>query len=277
MRLGLIGIDNTHADHAVRHLNKEHALGPARVVAVQGGTGEQAERLGVATHVRHPEELIGLVDAAIVMDRDGSLHRRHAEPLLKAGIPVFVDKPLATTVADAEAVIAAAAAGGVPVTSYSALRWHPAVSAPAELGEVRAVVATGPVQRDSPFGGIGFYGVHAVEVALHLLPVPTAVPSVQVLPGVVLVTVAAGDAHAVVTLVERDAHTAVPFHLQVAGTKAVAAERLALGPDYTLPSLRRFADMVRTGEWPLSAEELLAPVRVLEAVSAVVRNASISA
>ncbi|MFC7716077.1 hypothetical protein [Nonomuraea recticatena] len=145
------------------------------------------------------------------------------------------------------------------------------------MGEPRAVVATGPVQRDSPFGGVGFYGVHAVELALHLLPTPTAAPVVSVLEGAVLATVRAGDAHAVINLVERDASTAVPFHLQVVGARAVAADRLLLGKDYTLPSLRRFADMVETGEWPLGADDLLAPVRVLESVTEAVRNASISA
>ncbi|MBB3727558.1 Gfo/Idh/MocA family protein [Nonomuraea dietziae] len=278
MRVGIIGSDNTHADHAVRHLNEERALGAARVVAVHGGTGERAEQLGVPRRVERPEELIGLVDAVIVMDRDGSLHRSHAEPLLRAGIPVFVDKPLATTVADAEAILEAARAGGAPVTSFSALRWNAALEElSSEVGELRAVVATGPVQRDSPFGGVGFYGVHAVELALHLLPTPTAAPVVSVLEGAVLATVRAGDAHAVINLVERDASTAVPFHLQVVGAKAVAADRLLLGKDYTLPSLRRFADMVDTGEWPLGADDLLAPVRVLESVTEAVRNASISA
>lgn len=276
MRLGIIGIDNTHADHAVRHLNLEHALGSARVVAIHGGTAERsaalAETGGVETVAERPEDLIGQVDAVIVMDRDGALHRAHAVPLLKAGVPVLVDKPLATTVADAEAILAAARAGGVPVTSYSALRWAPALAAvgerAAEIGEIRTVVATGPVQRDSVYGGVSFYGVHAVEMALHLLAPPDAAPAVSVLPGAVLVVVPAGPAHGVINLVERGPEAAVPFHLEVVGTKGVVAEPVVLAKDYTLPSLRVFLEMARTGVAPLDEAELLAPVRVMEAISA---------
>ncbi|GAA0924366.1 Gfo/Idh/MocA family oxidoreductase [Nonomuraea longicatena] len=269
MRIAIVGPDNTHADHAVRHFNAEQALGDARVTALCGGDAERAERLGIAWTAARPEELIGHIDAAIVMDRDGALHRRHAEPLLKAGIPVLVDKPLATTVADAEAILAAASAGGAAVTSFSALRWTVDGLRPrlAGLGEPRAVTATGPVQRTSPYGGVGFYGIHPVEMALHLLPVPSAEPVVSVLPGAVLVTLTAGDAHAVVNLVERDAATAVPFHLAVVGTSGVFAEVVTPAKDYTLPALRHFAEMVRTGVPPLGEEELLAPVRVLEAVT----------
>ncbi|MFI6299163.1 Gfo/Idh/MocA family oxidoreductase [Nonomuraea sp. NPDC050790] len=273
MRLGLIGLDNTHADHAIRHLNVERALGDVRIVALCGGTAERTAQLsgqgGVEFGVDRPEDLIGRIDAAIVMDRDGDLHRPHAEPLLKAGVPVFVDKPLAGTSADAEAILAAAGAGGVPVTSSSALRW--AVEAMRErleaLGPIRSVVATGPVQRESPYGGVAFYGVHVVEMALHLLPPPEAEPQVSVLPGGVLAVVAAGQAHAVLNLVERDAEGAVPFAVQVTGTRGVLAEQLSLGKDYTLPALRAFAEMVETGKQPLDEAALLAPVRVLEALT----------
>ncbi|MFI6499577.1 Gfo/Idh/MocA family protein [Nonomuraea typhae] len=298
MRLGLIGLDNTHADHAIRHLNAERALGDVRIVALCGGTAERTAQLsgqgGVEFGVDRPEDLIGRIDAAVVMDRDPALHRPHAEPLLKAGIPVFVDKPLAGSVADAEAILAAARTGGVPVTSSSALRW--AVEALRarldDLGELRSVVATGPVQRDSPYGGVAFYGVHAVEMALHLFEPPSGEPLISVLPGAVLATAqagvthatsqagvahetaragvahaTAGAAHAVVNLVERDAEGAVPFTIQITGTRGVLAEPMTLGKDYTLPALRKFADMVETGKQPLEEAELLAPVRLMEAIT----------
>ncbi|MFI6393504.1 Gfo/Idh/MocA family oxidoreductase [Nonomuraea sp. NPDC050547] len=273
MRLGLIGLDNTHADHAIRHLNTERALGDVRIVALCGGTAERTAQLsgqgGVEFGVDRPEDLIGRIDAAIVMDRDGDLHRPHAEPLLKAGVPVFVDKPLAGSSADAEAILAAARTGGVPVTSSSALRW--AVEAMRDrleaLGPIRSVVATGPVQRESPYGGVAFYGVHVVEMALHLLPPPEGEPRISVLPGGVLAVARAGAAHAVLNLVERDADGAVPFAIQVTGTRGVLAEQPSLGKDYTLPALRRFAEMVESGKPPLDEEALLAPVRLLETLT----------
>lgn len=282
MRLGLIGIDNTHADHAVRHLNLEHALGSARVVAIQGGTAERAATLaahgGIDLVAEHPEDLIGAIDAAIVMDRDGSLHRAHAVPLLKAGIPVLVDKPLATTVADAEAILETARTAGVPVTSYSALRWTDSLAAFRErlpaLGPLTTVVATGPVQRDSIYGGVSFYGVHAVELALHLLggdlsPEP---PIVSVLPGAVVALARVGEAHAVINLVERTSQTAVPFHITATGPSGIAADVVTLGKDYTLPALRHFTTLLTTGTPPLTEAQLLAPVRLLSAIQSTTPN-----
>lgn len=277
MRLGIIGIDNSHADHAVRHLNVEHVLGAARVVAVHRGAPERVDALtaggGIAV-LDQPEDMIGQVDAAIVMDRHGAVHRAHAEPLLAAGIPVFVDKPLALSSADAEALLAAAAATRAPVSSWSPLRWVAAMvelrERIAELGEIRTVVATGPVQRESPYGGVAFYGVHAVEMALHLLPPLTGDPVVSVGTGGVVAVLPAGSAHGVVNLVDRSADAAVPFHIEVVGTRGVIAETVALGKDYTLPSLRLLQRMVETGEGPLSPADLLAAVRVVETISAAV-------
>lgn len=58
-------------------------------------------------------------------DRHGGLHRAHAVPFLAEGLPVFVDKPLACTEADALAIVAAAREYDAPLTSSSAVRWVP--------------------------------------------------------------------------------------------------------------------------------------------------------
>lgn len=47
--------------------------------------------------VARPEEVIGEVDAVIIATDDGSDHTRRARPFVEAGLPVFIDKPLATT------------------------------------------------------------------------------------------------------------------------------------------------------------------------------------
>jgi len=50
--------------------------------------------------VETPEDVLGEVDAIIIATDDGDDHVRRVEPLLKAGVPIFVDKPLATNLAD---------------------------------------------------------------------------------------------------------------------------------------------------------------------------------
>ena len=48
--------------------------------------------------VARPEDVIGEVDAVIIATDDGLDHVRRARPFVEAGLPVFVDKPLATSI-----------------------------------------------------------------------------------------------------------------------------------------------------------------------------------
>ncbi|MFD5505935.1 Gfo/Idh/MocA family oxidoreductase, partial [Streptomyces sp. NPDC127061] len=166
MRIGIVGTDNSHVDQIVRHLNGDGATGDARVVALSGGRGRRNVALaatgGIAEIVDEPAGLIGLVDAVVVADRDGANHRQQAIPLLAAGLPVFVDKPLSRTVADARAMIDTARAHSAPLTSSSALRWIPdteaLVARSAQGGTPQLVVVSGPADPDGDHGGIFFYG-----------------------------------------------------------------------------------------------------------------------
>src|SRR3954465_8451464 len=125
MRIALVGTENSHADHIVRALNVDQ-ISDARVVALVGDdekTRKLAADGGIADVVPTSGELIGSVDALIVTNRDGALHRAAAVPFRGAGIPVWVDKPLAAGTADALAILDAAARRSALVTSYSAVRW----------------------------------------------------------------------------------------------------------------------------------------------------------
>ena len=121
MRIGIIGTENSHTDHIIDHLNVERRAGDTRVVALSGGASERNEKLRDTGQIERlvdtPTDLLGLVDAVIFTDRHGGLHREHAVPFLAEGLPVFVDKPLACTEADARAIVAAAREHDAPLTS----------------------------------------------------------------------------------------------------------------------------------------------------------------
>lgn len=139
-RVGLVGTESSHADGIVGYLRSRPEA--ARVVAVVGPADERNRGLaGDGVVVASAGELLGMVDAVIVTSRDGAAHRQLAVPFLAAGVPVWVDKPLATRVVDAEAMMAAARRGGTTVTSYSALRWLPDAEG---FGRGPAVTVSGP-------------------------------------------------------------------------------------------------------------------------------------
>ncbi|MFI0943260.1 Gfo/Idh/MocA family oxidoreductase [Streptomyces sp. NPDC021020] len=280
MRIGIVGTESSHVDQFVDHLNVRAAGGGARVVALSGGASERNELLrargGVERVVDAPAELLGLVDAVIVADRDGGLHRAHALPFLEAGLPVLVDKPLARTVADAEAIVAAARAYDAPLTSYSALRLLPATDAlaaeAAAHGAAQVVVASGPADPDGPYGGVFFYGIHPVDVALRLAPGPLGDVRVERSAATVTATALAGGTRVVVNLVLPTGAAQIPFHALVVAREGIAQRTLTLDAHYLLPALTAFLGMARTGRPPVPYDDLLRPVRFLQEVAAALRG-----
>ena len=60
---------------------------------------------------------------------DGSVHLERAMPFLKRGMPTYVDKPFACSLADARAMFKVAMESHVPLMSSSSLRYAPEVVA----------------------------------------------------------------------------------------------------------------------------------------------------
>lgn len=275
MRIGIVGTESSHVDHFVDHLNVKGLGGDARVVALSGGACARNELLrargAVERVVGAPGELLGLVDAVIVADRDGAPHRAHAVPFLEQGLPVFVDKPLARSVADAEAIVAAARAHGAPLTSYSALRWLPATDAlaaeTAPDGPPQVVVASGPADPAGPHGGLFFYGIHPVDAALRLAPGPLGEVRVERTGATVTATAVAGTTRVVVNLVRPARMGQIPFHAMAVTRTRVAQRTLTLDEHYLTPGLEAFLAMARTGEPPVPYEDLVRPVHFLEEVT----------
>lgn len=280
-RVGFIGTENSHTDHFIRFLNVEQRFPDFRAVALAGGDNERNQALaragGIDLVVDEPDELLDRVDVAVITTRDGARHREQAEPLLRAGIPVLVDKPLATTVADARAMIDAANAGGAVLESGSALRFVPQIAELGEdrdnLGDLRRIDVIGPADPDSEYSGLFFYGIHQVEAAFELLGNPV-VPEHEVECVVrrdldtTVALVRAAEVTLVFTFVTPGEAGRMPFHATVAGTTGVRARELVLDRDYNAPLLERFVRAVETETPSTDYARLLSPVAVLQAVTA---------
>jgi predicted dehydrogenase len=118
----------------VGHLGKHHArilstLPGVTLVAVVDTNSARADEIAAASHTRavyDARDVLGQVDAVTVAVPT-ELHRDVAQPFLAAGVPVLVEKPLARTVAEADALIAAAASAGVPLAVGQTERFNPAI------------------------------------------------------------------------------------------------------------------------------------------------------
>lgn len=274
MRIGLIGIDGSHPEDFLRHFNGERRYPGHRVVAAWGTDPARARELAamypdVATPTS-PEALVAMVDAVIIGNRDGSLHAVHALPAIAARRPVFVDKPLANTLADATAMVDAAAGAGVPLLSGSALRWQPAT----QRLKARIAATDRPVRLnawgtwfpDNAYGGTIYYAIHVVELAMELIG-----------PGWEHVTVAAMDGGLVagyrsprgpvrLELRPAGAYGSTSFGVRIEALDGVLDEPIPLGDDYMAPVAERVVAMLEARRSPLTSDELLAPVALIAAI-----------
>ena len=100
----------------------------ARVTHVWTDNPEEAASVAAAALIPHvavnPEDVIGAVDAVMIATDDGSDHVRRARPFIEAGLPVFVDKPLATSLEELRTFIGWQRAGA-RILSSSGLRYAP--------------------------------------------------------------------------------------------------------------------------------------------------------
>jgi UDP-N-acetyl-2-amino-2-deoxyglucuronate dehydrogenase len=137
MRVGIVGCGFIGTLHS-RALRALTAAGhvDAAVVATCDVDLDRAEACarphGAATATTEPAELLAAVDVVWVCTPTAS-HRALVEDAAAAGAAVFCEKPLATTVADAEAMAAAVVSAGVPAQVGLVLRTAPAVAEVVDL------------------------------------------------------------------------------------------------------------------------------------------------
>jgi predicted dehydrogenase len=118
------------------------------------------------THVvERLDDLVGQVDGVLLARDDAERHVEMAVPLLQAGLPVYVDKPVALSQTDLEALYAATQYEG-QLFSCSALRYSPSIrldeASRARIGDVRHVEGVVPKYWRT-------YAVHLVDPLLASL------------------------------------------------------------------------------------------------------------
>jgi hypothetical protein len=103
---------------------------------------------------------------------DGRVHLEQVKPVLKAKKRVFIDKPLAASLADAAMIAKLAEEAGVPWFSSSSLRFHPAIANlkdDPQLGGIVGCDAYGPSPTESHHPDLFWYGIHGVEILFTIM------------------------------------------------------------------------------------------------------------
>ncbi len=266
IRLGIVSLESSHVDRFCETFNlpdHEWHLPGARVVAAcsQDDAPERVmevcRRFGIETTVDSPEALAPLVDAALILGRDGALHCAQTLPFLRAGKPCFVDKPFAHSLEDAVLMIETARAHSTPIMTASAIRFALELEQQAEaikaLGELRHCSLLGP-------GELFFYGVHLAELLMRLMG--SGVEAVADLreEGFDLISASYGEGRSAALQLLRG--PSVGFAVRLVGTQGALGLQIT-DPRYYPRTMQAFMAMLKTGEEPVPEAEMLETVRIL--------------
>src|SRR5262249_34929022 len=107
------------------------------------------------------------VDVILLESVDGRPHLAQARPVFKAKKPIFIDKPVAGTLADALQIFALAKETNTPCFSSSSLRFAPAVQAvrtDPKIGDILGCDAYGPCSLEPTHPDLFWYGIHGCEM-----------------------------------------------------------------------------------------------------------------
>ena len=185
-RLGMIGLDTSHVTAFTKLINNSQAEHGCKVVVgysggssdipssanrVEGYTKQLADQYGVEI-VDSIEELCRKVDGVLLESVDGRPHLKQARPVIKAGKPLFIDKPMGGNLVDVLEIFRLAKENNVPCWSSSSLRYCPGIVELKEkntVGRILGCDVYSPCSLEEHHPDLYWYGVHGVEMLFAIM------------------------------------------------------------------------------------------------------------
>ncbi len=185
-RVGIVGLDTSHVVAFTQLMNDPAKNYGCKVVAgypggspdiessisrVKGYTETLQKKFGVEI-VDSVETLCQKVDGVLLESVDGRPHLAQVRPVIAAKKPVFIDKPMAGSLADALEIFRLARENNVPCWSSSSLRFGPGTIGlrnSKEVGKVMGCEAFSPCSLEPHHVDLYWYGIHGVEMLFTLM------------------------------------------------------------------------------------------------------------
>lgn len=281
LRIGIIGLDTSHVIAFTKSLNDPSSPGyvpggkvvaafkggspdvPASATRVDKFTAELQSTYGIRI-ANTIAELCDLVDAILLESVDGRVYLEQAREVLRRRKPLFIDKPMAASLADAKEIARLARQSGTPWFSSSSLRfasvYQEFLGSP-ERGQVLGVEAHGPASLEPTNPGLFWYGIHAVETLYTLMG-----------PGCTTVTMTSNADYDLAVGVWKDGRIGTVKGLRkgkqdygalVYGDKAVTY--LPVKDVSYVPLVRQIITFFQTGKPPVPPEETLEIMAFMDA------------
>lgn len=189
LRLGIIGLDTSHVTVFTKYFNRDNSTdrqlqGVRVVAALPAGNPDfplSRDRLARFTKevsdldveiVSSLDELLSQVDGVMLESVDGTQHLEQAIPVFEAGIPVFIDKPLAASLQDVLAIAKLGEQHEVPWFTASSSRFtpgYPELRNNERIGEILGCDAYSQARAAIGHPDLFWYGMHGVDLLYSLM------------------------------------------------------------------------------------------------------------
>ncbi len=285
IRAGMIGLDTSHVPAFAKLFNGPKAVGDLGgikiVAAYPGGTdfGPSKTRVAKFTEdirgmgieiVDTIPKLLEKVDVVFLESVDGRIHLQEAIPVIKAGKPLFIDKPAAGSLADVITIFDLAKQNKVPCFSSSSVRFGAGLQELKKnesLGEIAGADTWGPCSYQEGTPDLFFYGIHGVEALYTLMG--TGCESVSRTQAVDADLVTGVWKNGRVGTYRGLRRNKADFGAVAFGTKGIAP--MLKGDGYE-PMCREIAKFFKTSVAPVSPEETIEIFAFMEAADESKRN-----
>ncbi len=278
LRVGIIGCDTGHATAFTKLFNdpseSNYIPGFKVVAAYRGGSPDIPESMGRLDGIVKTltekysvkmtstvEELCGMVDAVLLESLDGRPHLEQIRPVIKAGKPVFIDKPVAGSLKDVLAITKLAKESGVPWFSSSAYRFYPCMLEVKtnKIGDIRSAISYGPCETEEHHPDFYWYGIHPSEALFTIMGQGCETVSRSTTSNTDVATGIWKDGRVGIFIGQRNAST---HKVILFGSKGVAEQK---GDGDYAPLVRQIATFFQTKVAPVPNEETLQIYAFMEA------------
>jgi predicted dehydrogenase len=277
-KIGIIGTENSHAMAFAKIINLpdpvtgEILYPDAKVVGVYGPDKVTAQAIVNEARAEFvaesPEEFFGKVNAMLITNRKGSLHAKYAMPFIEKGMPLFIDKPFTSNVAEAENLVAAAKQSGSKICggsgckhAYDVLVLQNNVRELINSGKMISASINFAADIKSEYDGFYFYGSHLTEMAIKIFG-----------PDVKSVFTLENNAGRISVWRYKNFDVSLHFTTDAPASSAVIFAKngnITRNIDISMiykEEVKQLINMLRTGEMPASYDSLVLPVRLIDAI-----------
>jgi len=273
MILGIIGAENSHSKAIATIINVEKKMKGFSVGYLWGETAafanDTAEAGRIPNIVKKPNDMLGNVDAVLVDHRHPKYHLPAVRPFVERGIPVFVDKPFCFDPKEGAAFLKLVKKTGAPVTSFSVVPMQASFQKFKKdmegIGKVVAGSTYGPCDLESPWGGVFFYGIHQVEMALMAFGYDVKSALITKNGNGATGQLLYRDGKIVTMNLVKEG--APRFGISAIGSDGAVHSGLPMDKSPYLKGVKTFCGMFRTGVAPIPHDLILRPVQVLDALA----------